>query len=244
VSDVGAATPTVSAIIPVHDGARYLAEAIGSVLAQDHRPLEVIVIDDGSTDESAAVAAAFGPPVRVASQERQGAGAARNHGATLARGEWLAFLDADDCWLPDKLSRQLAVPAADPGVEIVFGAVEYFYSPELDEAARARLQCPPGVRTGPLSSSLLVRREAFARTGGFDPRFRLGELLDWYGRAIDLGVRAVTLPDLVFRRRVHGANHSITLADARPDFLLAVRERLARMRGAEREMRNGEGQDG
>jgi glycosyltransferase involved in cell wall biosynthesis len=230
VNRMSAAVPTVSVVIPVHNGARYLAEAIASVLAQDHRPLEVLVIDDGSTDESAAVAAAFGPPVRVVHQAQQGAAAARNHGAALAQGVWVAFLDADDCWLPDKLSRQLAAPAADPRVEIVNGGVEHFYSPELNEAARARFHCPPGVRPAQIPSALLVRRDTFEGVGAFDPRFRTGELLDWYGRALDLGIRAVTIPDLVLRRRIHGANHSIVHAAARPDFLLAVRERLARRR--------------
>lgn len=232
-SDTGAAEPTVSVVIPVHNGARYLAEAIESVLAQDHRPLEVIVVDDGSTDESAAVAAAFGPPVRVVQQAQQGASAARNHGAAVAQGEWLALLDADDCWLPEKLSLQLAAHFADPGVEIINGGVEHFYSPELDEAARARYHLPPGVRPMQSPSSLLVLRSTFERVGPFNPRFRTGELLDWYGRALDLGIRAVTIPDLVFRRRIHGANHSIIHAAARPDFLLAVRERLARRRGSD-----------
>ncbi|MHB8974346.1 MAG: glycosyltransferase family 2 protein [Pirellulaceae bacterium] len=99
--------PTVSVVIPCYNRACFIAEAIQSALRQTHPPLEVIVVDDGSTDQSADVAAAFGPPVRVISQINQGPSAARNRGIAEARGEWIAFLDSDDLWEPQKLSLQM-----------------------------------------------------------------------------------------------------------------------------------------
>ena len=105
---------TVSVVIPCYNGAAFLREALDSVLAQTRPPLEVIVVDDGSTDDSAAIAESYGPPVRVIRQENQGESVARNRGIDEARGDWIAFLDADDVWKPEKLARQLA--AVEPDV--------------------------------------------------------------------------------------------------------------------------------
>jgi len=101
-------THTVSVVIPCYNAAPFLGETLESALAQTHSPLEVIVIDDGSTDDSAAIAESFGPPVRVIRQENQGESVARNRGMDEARGEWIALLDADDVWKPQKLERQTA----------------------------------------------------------------------------------------------------------------------------------------
>src|SRR3972149_3633636 len=97
---------SVSVVIPCYNGAVYLHETIESALAQTHSPLEVLVIDDGSTDDSAAIADSFGSPVRVIRQTNQGESVARNRGIDEARGDWIAFLDSDDVWNPTKLERQ------------------------------------------------------------------------------------------------------------------------------------------
>lgn len=102
---------TVSVVIPCYNGARFLAETLTSVSRQTSPPLEVIVIDDGSTDDSAAIAESFGPPVRVIRQHNQGESVARNRGIDEARGDWIALLDADDLWEPTKLERQLEAVA-------------------------------------------------------------------------------------------------------------------------------------
>src|SRR5215203_2881736 len=111
----------VSAIIPVYNSERYLAEAIESVLVQTYPSHEIIVVDDGSIDGSAQVAKRFGSAVRYVFQRQAGVGAARNHGVELAEGRFFAFLDADDLWTKDKLQLQLAAFAADPELEAVFG---------------------------------------------------------------------------------------------------------------------------
>ncbi len=106
---------TISVVIPCYNGAKYLRETLDSVLVQTHPVLEVIVVDDGSTDDSAAIAESFGPPVRVIRQPNQGESVARNRGIDEARGDWVAFLDADDLWEPEKLARQLAGVNPDVG---------------------------------------------------------------------------------------------------------------------------------
>jgi glycosyltransferase involved in cell wall biosynthesis len=98
---------SVSVVIPCYNAARYLHETLSSAMAQTHPPCEILVVDDGSTDESGAIARSFGPAVRVVRQPNAGESSARNRGISLARGEWIAFLDADDVWVPEKLERQL-----------------------------------------------------------------------------------------------------------------------------------------
>ncbi|MGO8688254.1 MAG: glycosyltransferase [Thermoguttaceae bacterium] len=109
--------PRVTVVIPCFNAARFLRATLESALNQSHAPIEVLVIDDGSTDQSAAIAASYGPPVRVISQTNQGESIARNRGIEEARGSWIAFLDADDIWLPEKLERQIT--AVQPGVACI-----------------------------------------------------------------------------------------------------------------------------
>src|SRR6187549_3720033 len=105
--------PLVSIIVPVYNGERYLRAALESIFAQTYRPLEVIVVDDGSVDDSGVIAQSF-PEVRYIRQENQGVAAARNHGIETARGEFYAFLDQDDLWTPEKLTVQISYLLNDP----------------------------------------------------------------------------------------------------------------------------------
>lgn len=111
-------TILVSVIIPTHNRSRLVQEAVASVLAQKGPSLEVIVVDDGSTDDTPEVLAAFGDGIRVIHQPHAGVSAARNQGARWARGRWLAFLDSDDLWLPGKLEAQMGFMVANPGLKI------------------------------------------------------------------------------------------------------------------------------
>jgi glycosyltransferase involved in cell wall biosynthesis len=222
--------PLVSVVIPVHDGERYLGAAIESVLAQDYGPLEIIVVDDGSADASRTVAESYPPPVRVVSRTRGGIGAARNTGVEQAEGELLGFLDADDLWEPDKLERQLGAFAEDPRPDIVLGLVQQFHSPELSDAARRALYCPPRPQAGYLASAMLLRKETFARVGPFETERRVGEFVDWIARARELGLREQVLPEVVLARRLHGDNSMIRWRDDRRDYLHVLKSSLDRRR--------------
>ena len=197
--------PLVSVVIPVHNGERYLGDAIDSVLAQRHRPIEIVVVDDGSADASAAVCARV-TGIRYVYQSRAGAAAARNRGVEISTGALLAFLDADDLWLPDKLSCQIAALNAEPRPDMVFGHVRQFHSPELDGQTKARIAGDGTVLAGHVVGTLLVSRAAFDRVGPFATRWRIGESLDWFSRARDLGLAYVTVPDVVLLRRLHTGN--------------------------------------
>lgn len=226
--------PTVSVIIPVHNGERYLAEAIQSVLAQTLPPDEIIVVDDGSTDASAAVAQSFGAPARVLIQANLGPAAARNLGVARACGDLLAFLDADDLWLPDKLARQMGALETDPACEAVFGRVENFISPELDATQRQILvQSANQVGTHHIGA-LLIYRQAFRRVGDFEPRRRHGEFIEWWARALRLGLRYTILPELVLRRRLHANNLTRRERSGRQEYLSLLREQIAHRRSLTR----------
>src|SRR5262249_22905464 len=152
-----------------------------SVRAQAHGNLEIVVIDDGSTDATAEIAAAAG--VRLERQPQRGAGAARNAGLALARGDFVAFLDADDLWTEGRLAAQLRAAASHPGDDLFFGHVEHFISPEIDASKAAELHCPPGSQPAHLVGCLLARVSAFERVGGFREDLRVGEFVDWCARA-------------------------------------------------------------
>jgi glycosyltransferase involved in cell wall biosynthesis len=227
------AEPTVGVVIPVHDGERYLAEAIESVLAQTHRQIDVIVVDDGSSDDSAAVAESYAPRVRCFSQEAAaGIGAARNRGVEMARGAYLAFLDADDLWERRKLELQLRAFELEPRPDLVFGRMRQFKSPDLDDATATRIRCPDGLQPGYLPSGLLAAREAFERVGPFATGLRVGEFIDWMARARELGLCEVVLPDHVLWRRLHGSNQGVRHRRDIADFAHVLKASLDRRRAA------------
>jgi len=222
--------PLVSVIIPVYNGERYLAEAIESVLAQTYRPIEIIVVDDGSTDGSADVAKRFGSPVRYDFQPNSGAGAARNRGAELARGSVLAFLDADDIWLADKLARQMAAFDADPELDMVFGHVRQFYSTELDEHVRRNTRYAAEIMQGYVPGTLLIKRGAFFRAGPFATNWRVGEFIDWYLKAMEQGLKSFLLPEIVMKRRLHANNMGIRERKHQTDYVRILKASLDRRR--------------
>jgi glycosyltransferase involved in cell wall biosynthesis len=215
----------VSVIIPVYDGELYLREAIESALCQTVPPLEILVVDDGSQDGSAEVAGSVGGVVRCVRQTHAGAAAARNLGARLSRGDWLAFLDADDCWMPDKTHMQLQRLQALNGPTAALCHMEEFASPEL----RGHVGRVRPVIAGASVCTLLVRKEHFHAVGEFSTRWSRGEFIDWHSRAARWGLRFEMLPEVLARRRIHATNHTRhtgTIAD----YAFVVREVRRRQR--------------
>ena len=198
----------VSVIIPVYNGERFLAAALASVAAQDYRPLEVVVVDDGSTDSTAVIVAAFfqrtGLPGHYHYQDNQGPATARNAGLKLAAGAWVAFLDTDDLWVPWKTSLQLQVLAQHPQAGVVWGDAIIIH----DDAAAP--PAPPMTSPRPhpmfLLQSMMIRRTTLEQIGPFDSTLRLGEDVDWIFRALEQGVRIVIHPGLVLYYRRHATN--------------------------------------
>jgi glycosyltransferase involved in cell wall biosynthesis len=226
--------PEVSVLVPAFNAARYLEEAVSSALVQDGPTLEVIVVDDGSEDSTPSVTAQLAgadPRVRTFTAPHGGTGAARNLGLLLARGRYVAPLDADDVWPPGRLDAQVKAMESSGAPDLVFGTVEEFLGPELDDGApRALSPRPPAL--GHLAGTMLARREAMAAVGAFPVDPEAPEFLQWYARALEHRLEIASVPATVLRRRLHGANHSLVNRTAERQFLAIARDSLHRRRAA------------
>jgi len=201
------ASPLVSCIVPVFNGERFLAEALQSIHAQTHRELEILVVDDGSTDGTPGIIASQGDRVSSLRQPNRGQGAARNAGVRAARGELIAFLDADDLWEPEKLGLQIARLAAHPALDLCFTQFQNFWVPELaDEAHHHRDESVAQPSAAWSIGTLLAPRAVFDRFGPFDETLKLGPNITWFLRAAQQGARIEVLPDILMRRRLHPGN--------------------------------------
>lgn len=221
--------PLVSIIIPAFQAEAYLGEALESALAQDYERHELILVDDGSTDRTAEIAAGYGVP--VLRQANGGPAAARNAGLAFARGELLAILDSDDIWPVDRLSLQVAHLLEHPEDGLVMGLTEVFLTPG---EPRPR-HYPRIAETGPYPghpSTALVRREIFELVGPFDESLRLSEDLDWLARAGDAGVRIGRLDRTVLHYRIHAKNTSRQTSAVESATLRMLRASVKRKRGA------------
>ena len=225
-------SPLVSVIIPVYNYDRYLAEAIESALGQTYQHLEVIVVDDGSTDRSGEVARSFaGRGVRYCHQVNAGIGPARNKGVELAQGEFFAFLDADDRWPEEKTERQLHAFERDPALEMVFGqAVQLHNGPEWEAGMKDKKLPAAGMVPGMVPGTMLIKRDAFLRVGKFPGGLKVGEFIDWYARAVELQVRSLVLPDLLLWRRIHDSNQGVRERQSISDYARVLKASLDRKR--------------
>ena len=220
--------PTVSVIIPTFNHGRFVGEAVQSALDQTLPPREVIVVDDGSIDETAHVLGQFGDRIRVVRQENLGVAAARNTGAAHAGGDLLAFLDADDVWLPHKLEKQVQRFAQEPELGLVHCGLL-----EVDAARRPLRRLLDGmegwVATELLlfrrrvilggGSGMVVSRQAYDTVEGFDSRLPPTEDWDFWYR-LSRRFRVGFVPEVLLHYRCHGGNDSLNLMKRERGLLL------------------------
>jgi len=221
-------TPLVSVIIPVYNGARFLADAVDSVRRQDYRPIEILVVDDGSTDDTPEVADGLAPHIRYIRQDNAGPPAARNAGLRHARGTVIAFLDADDLWTERKLAIQMARLTEPPAADVVLGYTRL--APLVDDGSgRFAAQAPaPLMQLG----ACLARAASFQRTGPFDETLRYCDDVDWFLRAKEAGLALRIHDDLVQLYRRHDQNLTNHAEIDRRAFATALKRSLDRRRGA------------
>jgi glycosyltransferase involved in cell wall biosynthesis len=194
----------VSVVIPAFNNARYLYEAITSVKAQSYPAIEIIVVDDGSNDNTRDVVA--GLDARYTYQEQTGAPSARNRGAELAKGDLLAFLDADDVWYSDKLQLEVDAFERNKELDMVFAHLEEFISPDCQAQGTRRVkEYAPGYVPG----TLLIKEKAFWQVGGFADQERDAQFIDWYIQSQRRGLTAKLLSDIVLRRRLHQLSEGV-----------------------------------
>jgi glycosyltransferase involved in cell wall biosynthesis len=221
-------TPLVSCVIPVFNGERYLAETVESVIRQTYAPVEILVVDDGSSDRTRDVIRGFGAAVRAVEQSHAGVAAARNRGIAAASAEFIAFLDADDVWLPDKLACQMERFRARADVEVSLTWFEDFWTD--GRAAPGAGWRPNTPRPGYSAPAMVARRSVFERVGLFDEGLRTASCRDWFIRAREHHVVFDVLPQVLVRHRLHAANLS-RLPQKFDDYATLVKRHLDRQRG-------------
>lgn len=208
--------PLVSVVIPAYNAAAHISEALESLRAQTCREMEVIVVDDGSVDDTHGIIARDFPEVRCIRQSNAGASSARNRGVQEARGEWVAFLDADDAWHPDKLRAQLALMQRHPGVrlcrtwgsETPLSDTGSLQSGSDGLPAHELLPSMASTLLNPYftTSTVMVRRDAFLQVGGFDTSLKIAEDIDLYLRILKDAPEVLLLREVVvFKRPVPGS---------------------------------------
>lgn len=213
----------ISVVVPLYNTRAYVVDAIDSILAQTRPADEIIVVDDGSTDGSPELLAGYGARVCVIRQAHAGGATALNRGIAQATGDTIAFLDADDLWVRDKLERQQSILLAKDSVDCVFGLVQQF--DQRDAAGVAGVLREP--QRGVSRIALLIRRAAFDRFGLFDESMRVAEFVPWYARASVLGLTTEMLDHVLAYRRIHAGNSGIIRRDQQQqESLLGLKKAL------------------
>ena len=212
----------VSVIIPTYNRQDMLFEALASVLTQVYVNIEVLVIDNMSDDHTLARLAQLSDPrVKVLTEARRGAAAARNAGIRAATGEFLAFLDSDDLWLPTKLAVQVERIKTLNSPSLIFAEYREFLTDQPDNVSRGN--------TSKMSLSLitmLIRKADFDHVGLFDHNLQTGEFLEWYARALRLGMKPSIIDQVLSLRRIHAGNSASNARGAR-DYINACRAIIA-----------------
>jgi glycosyltransferase involved in cell wall biosynthesis len=220
--------PLISVVIPVYNGEAFLDQAIESVLRQTWPRTEIVVVDDGSSDGSTAIAASY--PVTLVRQRNRGVAAARNVGAERAKGALLTFLDQDDMFLPEKLERQLEALLEKPEAGISVCKMTPFLDPGQP---LPRWIGPTLIETdhhSPQTGTMLTWRSAFEHVGPFSETYRMGNDTDWLLRALELDVPIVRLDDALLRYRIHERNESRRMDAVLDDSLKVFRAAVHRKR--------------
>ncbi|HEX4375850.1 MAG TPA: glycosyltransferase [Steroidobacteraceae bacterium] len=219
----------VSVIIPVFNGANRLADAVASVRPQLRDGDELIIVDDGSTDDTPDVIAGFGHGVTWMRQDNAGNAAARNAGLRRATGEAVAFLDHDDVWAPHRQAALLAALLANSGVGIVVGRVDVTVESRSTHSVLNGPRHATTHRPWHLDA-LLIRREVFELVGMFDESLRRAVDADWFMRVREAGVQFHQIDEVTVTYRLHESNISRDVASSRRDLLLTLKGAIDRRR--------------
>jgi glycosyltransferase involved in cell wall biosynthesis len=224
---------TISVIVPAFNAEATLGDALASVLRQTLAAKEIVVVDDGSIDGTAAIAASF-PQVEVVRQQNRGAAAALNAGIAASTADLLAFLDADDLWEADKLEKQSALLRARPDLDAVGGYIRTFLCASVppDQAQRYRL--PPAPEPCWLTGALMVRRTCLERCGDFAEDLAVAYNIDWFDRLRRSGASLAMLEAVVLRRRIRPGSLSHRSAKRDTSMVEMARRAIARRRADER----------
>lgn len=222
--------PLVSVIVPVFNGERFLAAALHSILAQDYENFEIIVVDDGSVDNSANIAQSL-KKVHYIYQSNQGVSTARNVGIASSHGEFIAFLDQDDLWTPNKLRVQIIHLLEHPEIGYTIARQKFFLEPGTGLPPWLKEDFLLKDQIGFLPGTLVVRKSVFEQVGNFDTTYRIGSDGDWFVRAKDAGIPMAILPEILLHRRIHSHNLSSQVQLIHSELLEMLKTSIDRQRG-------------
>ena len=220
----------VSIILPVYNGAKFLRAALDSVMQQTYGGFELIVVDDGSTDNSADIAASL-KAVRLIRRHHRNVAAARNVGVGSATGSLVTFIDQDDTWPPNRLELQVGFLASHRDVDIVLGRYRVCLEPDVLRPPWIKAEAVG--RVYPIKPlTLMTRGDVFRRIGEFDESYQSASDSDWLKRARDANIRTAVLPDMLLNWRIHDSNASYERAIARSENLRFLHASIVRRRHA------------
>jgi glycosyltransferase involved in cell wall biosynthesis len=220
--------PLVSIIIPAYNASKFITDAINSIHHQTYTNYEIIIVDDGSADGTIKIVENFGDKVQLVQQEHGGIGKARNAGIAKAHGKLIAFLDADDVWLPTKLEEQIQYLEVHPEIDIVFSLAQNTYDPmeknnTKDGFPVIQAHVPP---------SCLFRVELLDKVGLFDTSITLGEFADWYGRIVNAKIGIGCVNSLLVLRRIHGENIGIREKNNQIEYVRILKRKIDQAKAA------------
>jgi len=221
---------TVSVIIPAHNAGKYLGEAIESVLAQTFKPFEIIVIDDGSGDHTHKVACRYLNHIQLIKQDQMGTGFSRNRGIEKAQGKFIAHLDADDLWEPNKLAKQFEVFNGDDDIEITGCLMKSFYSPEIDPKGMQTIYCPPEPVPSFSASAVVIKEEVYSKVGLYPVGIANTPDLDWFIRVREHQIIEFMVNEVLCHRRLHKSNTGILNKGSNKNRLQLLKSKLDRER--------------
>lgn len=222
--------PEVSVIIPSRNYGLFISESIESVLGQTYPPLEVIVVDDGSEDNTEEIVKRYSSDVKYIFLDKCGVGAARNAGIKNSSCEYIAHLDADDIWVNEKLEIQLEEFDKDPLLEITGGMMQPFYDPGMDLINKRNIYCSDSPIPGFSASVILIKRDSFLRTGPYRENVNIGQDLDWFLRAREISLKEKMVEKLLAYRRLHNFNSSMIEKNDPKERIRILKESLDRRR--------------
>jgi glycosyltransferase involved in cell wall biosynthesis len=223
-------SPLVSVIVAVSNGERYLAQALESVFTQTYGRLEVIVVDDGSVDNSAKIARSRREEVRYISQHTTGLAVARNTGVNAAQGELIAFIDQDDLWTPNKLDSQVDYLLQNPEIQYVNAWVRLFVEPGSSLRPGYTEDFLGRVHVGRTPGTLVARKSVFDLVGMFSADFSIACDVEWFKRADDYNIPMRIVPEVLLYKRIHNNNLSSDVTTNRRELFSIIRRTIGQRR--------------
>ena len=218
-----------SVILPCYNGALYLEECVLSVLSQISDADELIIIDDGSTDESSRIIQRFEDHrIRLIHRNKNGGiGEARNDGLRIARGRYINFIDADDYWPKGRYKSLEALIKKHQYPDVISGKVEHFYSPEIDPKRLAHFKLPP-IQDASLPGSVVISNDLIQKIGHFDISLKGGEFVDLMAKILHEKSSWIKSEDIFLLRRIHLSNYTLNKKQINDSYLTVIKKHLKR----------------